>query len=64
MANTSTIRVEVVQTIRLNDFVHVFIQRNGLAYVVDNYQPIREKYYENKYKQQQSLSWEESQSNA
>jgi hypothetical protein len=39
---------EVVQQIRLNDFVHVFIQRNGISYVVENYQPIRNEYYENK----------------
>lgn len=46
---------EVVQLamFRLNDFIHLHIQKNGIAYVVDNYCPIREQYYENKMKQQQ-----------
>lgn len=33
---------------RLNDFIFVYIQRNGLPYVVDNYCPLREAYYDKK----------------
>lgn len=45
---------EVVQItfLQLNDFIHLHIQKNGIAYVVDNYCPIREQYYENKMQQQ------------
>lgn len=33
---------------RLNDFIFGYIQRNGLPYVVDNYCPLREAYYNEK----------------
>ena len=33
---------------RLNDFVHVYIQSNGMTYVCTNYISIREEYYINK----------------
>ena len=45
----SLLSVEVIQSIRLNDFVHLHIQREGIAMVVDNYQPIRQEYYDAKY---------------
>ena len=33
---------------KLNDFVHVYIQSNGMMYVCTNYISIREEYYLNK----------------
>jgi len=60
MMTKITTSLEVVQTVRLNDFVHVFIQREGITYVVDNYQPIRTQYYENKKNLgQQTSQWKE-----
>jgi len=47
-----------VQFTRLDMFVHVQIERNGIAYVIDNYQPIREQYYAQRYPQQ-NLQWKE-----
>ena len=43
------ISVEVIQSLQLNDFVHLHIQREGIAMVVENYQPIRDEYYDAKY---------------
>jgi hypothetical protein len=47
-----------VQFTRLDLFVHVHIEKNGIAFVVDNYQPIREQYYAQRYPQQ-NLQWKE-----
>jgi hypothetical protein len=48
---------------QLNGFVHVYIQRQGLAFVIDNYSPIREQYYAQKYPQQQKIRREEENPN-
>ena len=32
-------------TIHLNDFVHIFIQKEGMEYVANNYIDIRQDYY-------------------
>lgn len=46
--------------VRLNDFVYMYIQRDGIAYVVDHYNPIREQYYTRKTEQQkQAHQWKE-----
>jgi hypothetical protein len=50
---------ESVQYMQLNGFVHVYIQRHGIAFVIDNYNPIRDQYYTQKYPQQQNLQSEE-----
>ena len=42
--------ISIQPTARLNDFIFVYIQRNGLPYVVDNYCPLREAYYDEKAK--------------
>lgn len=47
-----------VQYTQLNLFVHVHIQRQGIAFVVENYQPIREQYYAQRYPQL-NTQWEE-----
>lgn len=47
-----------VQFTRLDLFVSVHIQTNGIAFVVDNYQPIREQYYAQRYPQL-NQQWEE-----
>ena len=49
--------IEAVQCMQLNGFIHVHIQRNGIGFVVENYIPIREQYYAQKYPQQNS-DWE------
>ena len=46
-----------VQDMRLNGFVHLYIQRDGIAYVIENYCPIREQYYAQKYNNQ-NTNWE------
>lgn len=57
MLNSS---IEIQQTeIRLNDFVLLHIQRDGIAHVVDNYIPIREQYYIGK-TNQQNHQWKEN----
>lgn len=35
---------------RLNDFIHNEISNNGIDYVVQNYQMLRNEYYESKSK--------------
>jgi hypothetical protein len=50
---------ESVPCTQLNVFIHVYIQRNGIAYVVDNYNPIREQYYAQKQESQQKSQWED-----
>jgi hypothetical protein len=37
-----------VGAVRLDGFVHVHIQKYGFAFVVENYNPIREQYYAQK----------------
>jgi len=56
MIQSSSISVQST-IIRLNDFIFVHIQRNGFPYVVDNYCPLREKYYneKNKNRQQENI---------
>lgn len=44
---------------QLNGFVQVHIQRNGIAYVVENYQPIREQYYAQRYPYINNQQWED-----
>lgn len=44
---------------QLNVFVHVHIQKNGIAYVVENYNPIREQYYAQKQDSPKKSQWEE-----
>lgn len=51
---------ESIQCMQLNGFVHVYIQRQGIAFVIDNYNPIREQYYTQKYPQQQNTQEENS----
>lgn len=34
--------------LRLNEYIHIYIQTSGLQYVVDNYIDLREGYYNNK----------------
>lgn len=51
--------IEQVQYTQLNLFVHVHIQTYGIAFVVDNYQPIREQYYAQRYPQTRNTQWEE-----
>lgn len=58
MMTYSSIEVVQFEVFQLNDFIHLHIQKNGIAYVADNYCPIREQYYENKTKQQQKLDKE------
>ena len=48
MAILSSLSIEVVPSQRLNDFVLVYIQRHSIQFVVDNYKPIREQYYEHR----------------
>jgi hypothetical protein len=50
---------EQVQCSRLDLFVSVHIQTNGIAFVVDNYQPIREQYYAQRYPQSTNTQWED-----
>lgn len=45
--------------VQLDGFIHMHIQRNGIAFVVDHYCPIREQYYAQKYPQQQNTLWRE-----
>lgn len=49
------IRIELIQSIRLNEFVHLHIQREGITAVVENYQPIRDQYYDAKYNENQKI---------
>lgn len=57
---TNSSIVESVQLIQLDGFIRMHIQRQGIAFVVDNYCPIREQYYAQKYPQQQNTVWRES----
>lgn len=50
------ISFELIQTIRLNEFVHLYIQRDGITAVVENYQPIRRQYYDAKYPNEKQQS--------
>lgn len=47
---------------RLNDFIFIRIQRNGFPYVVDNYCPLREEYYNSKTKNGQQENSTEGES--
>lgn len=47
---------------RLNDYIFIRIQRNGFPYVVDNYCPLREEYYNLKTKNGQQENSTEGES--
>ena len=46
--------------LRLNDYVCIFLQLNGISYVCENYIEIREEYYLNKEQQTDSNQQYES----
>lgn len=49
-----------ISDIRLDEFILMYIQKNGMPFVVDNYCPLREAYYSEKETREISLEGENS----